>query len=211
MGRVLVALVVLNVPAGMVAGPSGSMGASLGVKLVVYVNRTDGTVERYVKEGDLILLNFARTLVMMFSGMKDPDDENIVTAVAGKTYRNVRLGYGGYGCSGAIRLGNSSITSPSLSDYTLGNEVVKFCIQDADITVNGSDMIVDVFGFYTFDAAYNITEVGLSYYMADVSDPAVALNDEFNILVFHDVLPTPIQVNAGDGITVHYYIYLDNP
>jgi len=209
---IVIALVLLNVGAPAAQPQPSELGASMGVKLVIEIHRADGTTEKYVKEGDLILENFAKTLVTMFSGKNDPDNEDKKTEVSGTTIEDVSIGTGMFGCSGAIRLGNGSITSPSLTDYKLANEIVKFCVEDADITVNGNNMTVDVFGSYTFDAAATITEVGLSYYdYSSTSDPALLLGDGYNVLVFHDVLSSPINVNSGDGITVHYYIYLINP
>ena len=200
---IAVALVVLNVgtPAGMIAGPhDGNMRASVGVKLVLEVHRADGETQTYVKEGDLVLLNFAHLLVKLAIGNDDPEGEDDVTYTDGTVGQLV---WSANTANATIYLGNATTVSPAISDYKLVNPVVSFPIQNADILVNGNNMTVDIYGSYVVSSAINVTEIGLAfinYY--DSNKPA---------LMFHDALPTPVQLNAGDSITVHYYIFISNP
>ena len=201
----VIALVVLNAPAGMVAGSGGlgalgvknSLGGSLGVKLVIQVHHADGSTQTYVKEGDLVLLNFARMLVKATMGSSDPDgDDDLINVNNVAITGTFTLGNG----PGQIWLGNSTSPSVNLTDHTF-YAPIKFDIQDADIIINGNNMTVDIFGSYTVDTAFNVTEVGLTSQTYSYA----------YTLIFHDVLATPIHLNAGDGITVHYYIYIINP
>ena len=204
----VVALVVLNVgaPAGMVAGSGGlgalgvknSLGGSLGVKLVVQVHRVNGTTVTYTKEGDLVLLNFAKLLVKAIVGQNDPDGDDDFMMTKGVA----AIGTNSIGATfGRFWLGDDPAPSVSLTDYNFTADIV-FNVQDGDITISGNNMTIDIFGSYTVDTAFNVTEVGLVMPWDSVPDW---------VLLFHDVLPSPIQLNAGDGITVHYYIIISNP
>ena len=196
---IAVALVVLNVgtPAGMVAGPHDSMRTSLGVKLVIQVHHADGSTQTYVKEGDLVMKNFANLLInMMIMGTQDPDGDYTFVNTAGSSTYAVDFNEG---TTAVIAIGNGT-TTPTLNDYNLSSEVVSFPVQDADIIINGNNMTIDIFGSYVVNNAVNVTEVGL----------ATLLTNAGRVLLFHDVLPSPIQLNAGDGITIHYYINIYN-
>jgi len=63
--------------------------------------------------------------------------------------------------------------------------------------------------------AYNITEIGwavdVAYvaYAASIDDPMTSPGR--NVLVFRDLLPQPIQAQAGDVIEVQYEIVIDLP
>lgn len=196
---VLLALVLTQVFAPAITS-NPALGGGVSVKLVVQVTRSDGTTETYVKKGDLVLQNFARLIVQATSGIRDPEDEDKLTREDGVTISSIQIRLGGK--PGQIELGNGT-AAPTLSDYKLGNKLVAFDVQDADIIVNGNNMTVDIFGAYTADKDMNITEIGLSFY----HDQSYA----GYYLLFHDVLNTPIALKAGDGITVHYYVNIINP
>ena len=189
---ILVVLVVLNV-----ATPVVQNHTTIGVKLVVEVHRTNGETERYVKEGDLILKNFANIIIALVSPTSDTEDDKKYVDESGALRGLDNTGGNGYICIG------TGTTPASLNDYKLENQVVCFAVQDGDISINGSDIIVDIFASWTTDTAYNITEVGLK--------TKGLYNDAYPAFIMRDVLTEPIQLSAGDGITVHYYIFLDNP
>ncbi len=203
---VIAVLVLVNVATPVTQVASDRLGGNLGVKLVIEVHRKDGTVERYEKEGDLILKNFAMMLVKGIRGKNDPDNEDDYVNINGGKVSGNGPQLGSSISSGSpssrIYLG-SGTTPPTINDYKLENVVLSFYIQDADIIINGSDITIDIFGSYTLDTACNVSEVGLAFYGYGISP--------YWVLLFRDVLANPIQLNAGDGITVHYYIYLDNP
>jgi len=195
-GAVALALLILNIAAPITTTPDGT----IGVKLVIEVHR-NGTTEKYVKEGDLILLNFAKIIVQLVQA-QDPDGDNKPVSPSGSAVEPADIYESGMGM---ICLGTGT-TPPSVDDYKLNNEVACFNVQDADITINGTDITIDIFGSYTVQQNLNITEIGLR-----TTPLAGTNNNDYKFYIFRDVLQNPISLNAGDGITVHYYIFLDNP
>jgi len=79
-----------------------------------------------------------------------------------------------------------------------------------DSTTN--EWIMKISGTVTFSNSYNITEVGLTTDIIGWGDPLGPDNyANQNVLVFHDLLPTAIQVANGDSISVQYEIRFKLP
>ena len=76
------------------------------------------------------------------------------------------------------------------------------------------EWVIQISGSILFDGSYNITEVGLTVDVADklsgkIDSPGSA--PARNILVFRDLLPSPITVSNGDSITVQYELRIKLP
>lgn len=68
--------------------------------------------------------------------------------------------------------------------------------------------VIIVSGSITFSGEYNITEIG---YSADIDGTSVESPPGNNLLLFRDMLSTPIHVKNGDSITVQYEIRISLP
>ncbi len=185
---------------------SEELGGTVRTKLVIDIHRADGSKETVVKEGDLILRNLAALLVKLIGSRDDPENEDRIILINGNAVSGSFSDGSSTSDTGKhkakIRLGTGS-PAVSIDSYSLEAEYVAFTIQNADLEVNGNDITIHIYGSYTVTEAVTISEIGLS--ITGVDDKV----QEF--LIFHDVLSTPISLNPNDGITVHYYLTLDNP
>jgi len=105
---------------------------------------------------------------------------------------------------------------PSYNDNTVslaGYSEAKVANYYFDQTSN--EWVMQITGTIIFNAAYNVTSVGLtvdaygSGGQTNIDDPQTHQNR--NILIFRDLLPTPIQVSNGDSISVQYEIHFKLP
>ena len=111
-------------------------------------------------------------------------------------------------------LAGTGTNPPSYSDYTMTGITAgeaKVANYFFDTTTN--EWVLQVTGTITFSSSFNVTEVGLAVDYADgtnaIGSPTNYPGD--NILIFRDVLPTPVQVNNGDSISVQYEIRFKLP
>ena len=183
---------------------NGNPAAAIGVTLDVKVIR-NGTVlaERRV-DGDPLLRNFAAFLVKFIGSRNDPEDDDKIILIDGNAVSGSFNDYSSDGNTGSfkakIRVGTGT-TPVSPNDYKLENEVASFDIQNADIIINGTTIVVHVYGSHVFEQAYNITEIGLSIEGVDYSRQP--------FLIARDVLSQPIQLQPGDALAVSYYITIN--
>lgn len=113
-------------------------------------------------------------------------------------------------------LAGTDTNPPSYNDATMeiaSYDEAKVVNYYFDSTTN--EWVMQLTGTITFSATYNITSVGLATdsiggtgdleYHNPVSYP------DKNLLIFRDLLPTPITVANGDSISVQYEIHFKLP
>jgi len=114
-----------------------------------------------------------------------------------------------------IEIGNGSSTaSPLFETYTLANRLQRLSTTDsqaiAEVNETGSFQIHYIVSF-TFTSSASITEIGVSYYTDRGSGPnyisksGSGLNGNYNgdyYLWLYWTLPSPINIDAGDGLRV---------
>jgi len=108
-----------------------------------------------------------------------------------------------------IALGNGT-TPASPYDYRLENELLKKCLGANNVLVNDTGTRYEIYLRYTFTVTenYTISEAGYELYTYVGN---AGSRDNFNygyLLVARDTFD-PIQVNAGESISVEYVIVLD--
>jgi hypothetical protein len=200
---IILALIAMNV----ITPPAAAINdnPSIGVLLTIDVYGPDGSLKQhYVKEGDLLLKNWIALQQYWF--MYNPDSntginpKNTGGTVGDCSYWQTN---GNSGYKADIVLGNGT-TSPAIDDYTLNNKLVTFDISSINIMTSGNDMNLSITGSWVADSSYNITEVGLEI-------RAYCGANAYPLLIFRDVLATPITLNAQDTISVTYTLMYDNP
>lgn len=176
-------------------------GNSCNVILIIEHRDSRGElIERRVKEGDLLLENFAKFLKAIMGAQwvkltkidgttNYADDGETVSTDSYNTY---------------IVLGNGTAAA-SISDYRLVNQVVQQRVGSIGVTSSGNQVNATISASITFTESYTIREIGLKArtYRSNASQ-------FFYWLVCRDdISSNPISVQSNDTLTVTYVFKLN--
>jgi len=188
---------------------SNLVGVVYPVLELTIADSSNNTVYRYTKVGDPPTKNFM--LWILHSFWSTATNKELIypawTAEDGSTSTppiNYIHGASETTVSGVssiavkIALGTST-TPPSIDDYRLGNKVVEFGATRYMFGSNSTHMWIYIRGVYTATSTITFQEVGMFGYFY--------ITYKW-FMLFRDVLPQPITLNAGDSIIVGYYIYI---
>ncbi len=171
----------------------------VSVDVIVRHYRNGTLLSEQVKRGDPATKNFAQ---LMYSLVDLGGSRSVPVVDISGTARSLAYGCG-RSCGYLYTGGNSLIGigtgtgAFSINNYTLANPIWSV-VSSPTVSIVGNKANITVSASFSLSAAMTIGEVGLR----------TQLNGG-DILLFRDVLSTPISAVAGDTVTVTYIIRIN--